>query len=259
MARTYTKLMVSLSTDADFLKLSERAKYVYLMLLAQPKLSSAGCIPYQPTKWVKWSTDSTLETVARAIGELQAASFVYVDDDTEELLIRSFIRHDGGYKNPKMRVAVESAIAAIESDALRDVAATVLANALVERQYGFDRIDDAIADAIETGTKPEPNSSLQPASLHTADGSQQPHVDPWEVPAAAAALEMYLEHRRNNSNVTTPAAWTRKVRAETRVEFAQKCADYLTDDCDPADVLTHVFGLNELDTFRLTGQTRKGA
>lgn len=252
MARTYAKLMVGISTDPDFCALTERAQRFYLLLLANPKLSSAGCIPYQPTKWVRWASDSSSESVAAAIAELEAGSFILSDADTEELLIRSFIRHDGGWKNPKMLKGVQSTIGAIESEALRIVATDELAKCLVDRQSDDDRslFDDP---SEETGSSIDSNYSLPPATFHTS--TPQPPTTVVESALkflseeqraiAAAAFEKWLKYRLKQKDVQVPIRLEATLRKDAPAEWHPKIAEFLLANphAEEQDVLYEVFRL----------------
>jgi hypothetical protein len=236
MARSYAKLMVGIAADPDFAELTAGAQRLYMLLLANPKLSSAGCIPYQPTKWVKWSSDGTLEAIARACGELAAAGFVLLDDDTEEMLIRSFIRHDGGYKNPKMLKGVRSTIDGIESPSLRAFATAQLESCLVDRPS----IDDRRAfdgDRIDVRSKPDSNYSLQPATLPpstlqpaaTVSGSPLMFLSDTQRDVAAAAEELWITWRLKQPDVKHPDRLERTLRADAPGEWHGKVAEYLKE------------------------------
>lgn len=130
MARTYTRLKLSAWTeDADWCALTERSQRCYMMLASQKGLSFAGCIPLQPNKWRRLAADSTLESIEDGLAELETARFILIDRDTEEVLIRTFIKHDGGANNTNLSKAIATAIAKIESPQLRAVAVDEFARA----------------------------------------------------------------------------------------------------------------------------------
>lgn len=126
MARAYAKLLVSTwDPESDFPTLSRNAQWLYWVLISQPALSNAGVLPLQPRKWAGRASDADAETVAEALEELVRRGFVLVDEGTEEALVRTFIRHDGGLNNSKIRKGIVSAIDKIESEALKRVARAV--------------------------------------------------------------------------------------------------------------------------------------
>jgi hypothetical protein len=123
MPRTYAKLFVEVwSTDNDFRELSSAAQRLYWLLCSQEELTSAGVLPVRTRRWSNFAPDTTEPQVKKALAELVATDKVYVDDTTEELLIRSFIRRDEGWRTPNIRKSIVNAIGNIESEALRKVA-----------------------------------------------------------------------------------------------------------------------------------------
>ncbi|ANZ36454.1 hypothetical protein BBK82_10640 [Lentzea guizhouensis] len=96
--------------DDDFIGLSALAKLVYVQLCMQRKLEYSGELTVSVKRWSKAHPDQEPDTIRAALAELDAARFVVVDQDTDELLIRSFIRNDQLYKQPNvLRAALRSA------------------------------------------------------------------------------------------------------------------------------------------------------
>lgn len=233
MARSYAKLLLSVWRDPEFRALPAAAQRMYFTLLSQPKLSHAGCIPHQPVLWAKLAPDTTNRDVTGALDWLAEARFVLVDPDTEEVLIRTFIRHDGGAKNPNMRKAIESAVAAIESEALRAVAAAELA-----RASGKPQVTDPDRDPSGRRTErhrerdAESTCSPTPASF---TGSQQPPVSssaiPWPpagmAPAAAAALDMLIAWKLAQPGVKNPGGLERSLRRDLPGEWGEALAEQI--------------------------------
>lgn len=112
MARDHARLYVHIWTDPDFIELSAVAKLIYLQLLSQPKLAYSGVLDLAAKRWARSHPDLDVATVRAALSELDAARFLVVDQETEEVLVRSFIRRDELWKQPNMlrgalRVAFE--------------------------------------------------------------------------------------------------------------------------------------------------------
>ncbi|XVV05357.1 hypothetical protein ACQPW3_08175 [Actinosynnema sp. CA-248983] len=112
MARDHARLYVHIWDDPDFIELSAVAKLIYLQLLSQPKLAYSGVLDLAAKRWARSHPDLDVATVRAALSELDAARFLVVDQDTEEVLVRSFIRRDELWKQPNMlrgalRVAFE--------------------------------------------------------------------------------------------------------------------------------------------------------
>jgi hypothetical protein len=121
MARDFAKVLCSVWSDPEWKGRSSEAQRLYLLALSQPDVTYAGIVPYRPRRWASMSKDSTLPKIRRAVAELEANGYVVVDPHTEEMLIRSFIRHDNPLKVPNVTRAMVKAFRTILSEHLRDV------------------------------------------------------------------------------------------------------------------------------------------
>lgn len=123
MARDRASIRLDMWADEDWRKLSAEAQRLYMLLLSHPTLSYAGVADWRPGRIAQLSGDTTPADVERAATELEQAAFVLRDETTEEVLIRSFIKHDGLMKQPKLVVSMTTAFAAIASSKIREVVA----------------------------------------------------------------------------------------------------------------------------------------
>jgi hypothetical protein len=121
MAREFAQIRLELWADPDIRKLTERAQRLYLFLLTNPSLTYAGISDWRPAKLSGFAADSTAATIREAAHELAAGLFVVIDEDTEEIMIRSFLRHDGLLKQPRVAVSMSTAYASTASPKLRGV------------------------------------------------------------------------------------------------------------------------------------------
>lgn len=119
MAQDYVPLLRSIWSDEDFRALSMDAQHVYLMLLSHPDRNSAGVLSLTLRKWTRLASDLTPDRLDVALAELDAASFIVIDESTEELLVRSFIRRATVYKHIRMLVKALREVSEVESDRLR--------------------------------------------------------------------------------------------------------------------------------------------
>lgn len=115
MARHYGKMSCEIWRNDDYLALSINAMFVYQMLVEQPEVTSAGTLAITLKRWTNHFTGRV--DVVAAIKELAEveAQFVVVDWDTEELLIRTFVKHDGGATNDNRVKAMKECAKAIRS------------------------------------------------------------------------------------------------------------------------------------------------
>lgn len=103
MARNYAQIKSDIWKDEHFkTTLGVDAQWMYFTLLSQPNLNGAGVLPLQDRRWRRLAEDLTADRVETALQRLQDHWYVLVDEDTEEVLIRSFIRNDGLWKQPNV-------------------------------------------------------------------------------------------------------------------------------------------------------------
>lgn len=127
MPRSFAQFKTSIwNPDDDFCKLAVAAQQVYFMLSSQSDITAAGTLPLTIKRWARHSADATPETVTAALQLLVDARYVVIDHDTEELLIRTFIKADNGYGNDKRRGAIKDSAVAVASPMLKAVIADEL-------------------------------------------------------------------------------------------------------------------------------------
>ena len=118
MARSHALIRCHIWDDPEFRALSVEAQRGYLLLLSQRKLSIAGVMSYTPTAWSRGCDATSAADVNRFIAELTGAGFVLLDPSTEELLIRTLVKHDPP-RGAKSITALWRAWDAIDSELLR--------------------------------------------------------------------------------------------------------------------------------------------
>ncbi|MCS4277382.1 hypothetical protein M2390_002588 [Mycetocola sp. BIGb0189] len=121
MAREHANIRLDIWNDDDFRALSESAQLLYLKLLTSATLSYAGVADWRPPRVAALSGGGTAAAVRAAADELEAGLFVVVDEDTEEILIRSFLKHDGLLNKPNVTKAMVTAFGQVASARLRGV------------------------------------------------------------------------------------------------------------------------------------------
>lgn len=119
MARTYARVKGSVWTDEDWRSLSPEAQWAYLLLISQPQITNCGVLPYLPARWTRLAAGLTTGAVRAMLEELEHHRFVVVDEAAGEVLIRSFVKHDGVEKVPNIRQAALRQYEEIESRLIR--------------------------------------------------------------------------------------------------------------------------------------------
>lgn len=126
MARSYAQIHQRVWSDPEWRTLDVNAQHLYLLLISQPQMNLAGVLPLQLRKWSSCVGGWDIDDVAKALDRLRHGHFVLVDEDTEEVLIRSLIRNDGGYKTPGMLRAILKFAEGVQAPALRAALAVEL-------------------------------------------------------------------------------------------------------------------------------------
>jgi hypothetical protein len=117
--RQFTKVSPQIWRSTRFRDLKTDAeRLLYLYLLTCEHQNSAGCFRL-PAAYAAadllWSEDTYREALSGLIG----ADLVQTDDETQEVLVRRWFKHNLP-DNPKHKMAVEKAIESVSSDELRE-------------------------------------------------------------------------------------------------------------------------------------------
>lgn len=120
MARDRANIRVDLWADGDWRALTMGAQHLYQLILTHPTLNYAGVADWRPGRLAALTACRTAEDVRADAQELAAACFIHVDDATEEVLVRSFARHDGVIKHPRLHVTMANAFAGIASTEIKE-------------------------------------------------------------------------------------------------------------------------------------------
>ena len=127
MARDHARIKTSRQRDGDWRGLTMPAQWAYDAICTSEALSYVGVIDYRPGKISVLAKGVTPKKVEAAVKELEAARFVVVDWVTEELLIRTYVRHDGVLARVNMGKAMGRSLAKVVSLDVRDAILTELA------------------------------------------------------------------------------------------------------------------------------------
>lgn len=122
MAREYARIKTAIWDDDDFLALSSGAQRLYKLILTQPEMNLCGVIRPAYSRWASFASDTPLRLIKKAAAELATANYTVHDEAWDELLARSFVRHDlSELKSPNIVVAMSSAFDSTRSPLLRAV------------------------------------------------------------------------------------------------------------------------------------------
>lgn len=133
MARDHSRIKLSIWDDDDFLNLRSSEQHAYFILKSHKGLSRCGVVTYIPSHFEHLARDLSATKFTTAIKGLRAARFVVVDDRTQELLVRSYVRHDGVFDRENMGKAVGTAFNAVVSQRIQQAVGDEMARYMDER------------------------------------------------------------------------------------------------------------------------------
>ena len=119
MARTYGAIYLRIWRDPDWRTLHYAEQYLYMTLVSQAKLNRAGLLEYSPRRWAEAAVGLSPADVEVIVKNLEQRKYVVLDETTNELLIRTYVRNGDAWKMPKVMAAVVSAADEIDSPKLR--------------------------------------------------------------------------------------------------------------------------------------------
>lgn len=164
MAREHAAIRLDMWGDDDWRGLTRPAQHLYMHLLSSPSLTYAGAADWRPARLAGVSRGTTAADVREAAAELSGALFVVYDDDTEEILIRSFLKYDGLLHKPNVAKAMVTAFGKVVSPTLRGVVVHELSK-LHDRHPEWKAF--ALAEVRELLTRP----SVNPSEIRNRKGS----------------------------------------------------------------------------------------
>ena len=171
MARDRANIFTNIWTDAHWKNLSRHEQMLYLTLLTHPELNYAGVTDWRPGRLAALSGDATRKDIEATGASLQEKRFIAVDEETEEVLIRSYIKHDGVLRHPKLAISFVNAYGATHSKELQKIIVHELGR-IKERHpdwkaFEFDKVNNLLdqpsapMEAATLGLTHEPTLHLR--------------------------------------------------------------------------------------------------
>ena len=219
----YGKIFKRVWGDADFKALTCQQQLLYLKLVSQTDISLAGVLTMATIRWAGQTAGVTDKDIARTLAELEAARFIVCDRETQEVLVRSYVRNDLGWRSSKTMKAVKAAVGRILSPRLRGVISAELLKVdtsglsdrksetyeLSPREY----IDSVIRDLVDENPPVDTPCDT-------------PSDTPCDTPSDGASRSGPLTHALANANANANANAPARERTTTR-------AHQLPDDWQP--------------------------
>jgi hypothetical protein len=121
MARDRANINTNIHTDQDWRDLTIAEQHLYWLLSTHPDLNYVGVVDWRTARLAAMAADATRASIQETAESLQGKRFVFIDEETEEILVRSFLRHDGLLKQPKLSISMVNAYGATASKRIREV------------------------------------------------------------------------------------------------------------------------------------------
>jgi hypothetical protein len=118
MPRSEARVFCTIWDDPDWLRLSIRARHMYLLLLTQQALTHCGVIALGVHRWAHVA-GLTFDEASEDLTELEKVGWVVADYDYDELLVRSLVRRDKVLLQPKLWRPLTVAIGQVRSVTIR--------------------------------------------------------------------------------------------------------------------------------------------
>lgn len=115
MPRDHARIQTAIWRNRDFRNLTREAQHLYFAILSQPTLSYCGVMDWWPNRLAALSSGTEEPDIYAAVKELHDADFVYVDTTTSELLVRTYVKHDGVLQRVNMGKALGRAMEKVSS------------------------------------------------------------------------------------------------------------------------------------------------
>lgn len=156
MAREFGRIRISIADDADFEDLAPEGQWLYTRIgIPETSLNHCGVFDWRPARLIRKARGLTIAYLERAAADCEHGRFVLFDIDTEEALMRSYIRSEELLRNPKMAVAVINAYRATASKILRAAVVDELRRIKDEHpEYSSWKAGDVGAQLAELLTRP---------------------------------------------------------------------------------------------------------
>lgn len=144
--RQYALIHRAILDDPSWRCLTRSQQNLYLLLLLKLSTNLCGIVDWRPKKLAVNASDMTVETIEADAVVLEKKLYIVRDEDTDEVLIRSFLRNDAPLKSSKTAIAVRSSYTDTASSKLRGVIVFELQRLYKEQRdwQGWDQVKDLL-------------------------------------------------------------------------------------------------------------------
>lgn len=195
--KDHARINLGIWGDDDFRDLTPPEQHLYFVLWTSPTLTYCGAGDWHPGRLAQLAGNWTRSSVEQAAAGLSRKLFLLIDADTDEYLLRSWIKHDGLWRTPNMAVSVANARAALAS---RNLRGAVVHEVLKIREKHPDSGSwkrNAVVSMLE-------QSPVDPAELEPFNPPPNPGSNPPSNPPANPGPNPWVEIGANPPSTPTP-------------------------------------------------------
>ena len=210
--RDYAQIRINIWNDDDFCDLTPDAQLLYFVLISHPSMNRAGVGTWHAGRLANLNSIWDKHRVNLAAVELIDSYFIIIDEDTDEFLVRTFVRHDGLMKQRNMATTMAREFAAVGSRRIKSVivfelqklhkqfpnwkgwesseAVGLLSKRAVDPTVSpkvYPSIDPSVDPKLNPSVKDKVNPSIDPTVKGEPTPKVDPSVDPSPTPAPTPA------------------------------------------------------------------------
>lgn len=208
MAGSFAKIFNEIWADPDFRSLNRGQQWLFFALISQPELNFAGVVTTTDRRLAGCAAEFTVEDLRADLEVLQERRYVVVDEEHDEILVRSYVRHDGAWRTPNVLTSIVRAAGAVRSEAIRATLAEEFARLPLEELSGkrADEMRASVARVIET-LKPRVTARVTPTlAACVPQGLREVITEPIAQPIAqpTVVVAVVVEDLKDRTSVTLP-------------------------------------------------------
>ena len=203
--RKFAQIQIDIWNDTDFRNLTPAAQHLYLVLLSHPSLLQCGVGDWKPKRLTGYANGWKKEAIEAAAGELIEGRFIVIDEDTDEYLVRTYVRNGGLMKQPNLATNMARSLMEVGSESLRGV----VTFELQRLEDDHPELNGFTADAVKRALKnpsvnpsdyPCGNPYRNPSGNPSGNPSPNPSGNPSVNPSERVPVTHRVTHQNDDSN-----------------------------------------------------------
>ena len=246
MARSYAHVYLTIWNDPDFRTLTPDGQWLYFVMLTHPTINSCGVVEWREARLINMAEGMTIERLRQAAWDLAQRRMIAVDPDTEEALVRSFVRHDGGLKMPNPSKGIVREHGAIASLRIMELVSREVRRAIAENpdwkgsevvQPVLKQFTEPLAegsvwvpDWFQMGSKSDGSKKGEPFRLGSVVPNPQPLTPKEEISTSAETDVPNPTPKTRGTRL--PAGWEPTITGATERLHKELETEWVTDQLE---------------------------